>query len=369
MNIHSPAIHPISEALSAWYRLHRRVLPWRQTDDPYAIWLSEIILQQTRVDQGLPYYLRFMESFPNVKNLADASEDQVLKLWQGLGYYSRARNLHRTAKEICSRFGGCFPQDFESLLSLPGIGEYTAAAISSFAFNRPHAVVDGNVNRLISRLFGIYEPINTTNGQKLFRQMAAELLSHADPATHNQAMMEFGALWCKPQSPDCENCILLSKCFAGQRQLVDDLPVKVLKTKVRTRYFNYLLIRDKEHIYLRKRHERGIWQSLYELPCIETRAPATDLSSTGQWQSIFGGTIPEIRNEVPDRIHKLTHQNIQFNYREIIPGTDRMDHVGDWIRVPVKEIDNYPVPKPIEHIFKEVFPGYGGFSSQGENIS
>lgn len=363
MNTPTPFIHPISVLLADWYHLHRRNLPWRQTSDPYPIWLSEIILQQTRVDQGIPYYLRFVETFPTVNDLAEATEDQVLKLWQGLGYYSRARNLHRTAKQIRDQFGGHFPREYDTLLSLPGIGEYTAAAIASFAFNLPHAVVDGNVNRVIARLFGIYEPINTTNGQRHFRKMATELLSPSDPATHNQAIMEFGALWCKPQSPDCENCILLQDCFAGRRQLANDLPVKMPKTKIRSRFFNYLLIRDKEHIYLRKRKEKGIWQHLYELPCIETLVPAGNIQTTSQWQSIFGKTKPKVLDEVPDRIHKLTHQNIQFNYRVIIPRGGNIDREADWIRVPVKEIDHYPVPKPIEHIFKEVFPGYDGFSS------
>lgn len=362
MNTPTPFIHPISGQLTAWYRLHRRDLPWRQTNDPYAIWLSEIILQQTRVDQGLPYYLHFLEAFPAVQNLANATEDQILKLWQGLGYYSRARNLHRTAKLIRDRFKGRFPEDFDTLLSLPGIGDYTAAAIASFAFNRPHAVVDGNVNRVISRIFGIYEPINTTKGQKIFRELATELLSTTEPATHNQAIMEFGALWCKPQSPDCNNCILLSGCFAGTKQLANELPVKVQKVKVRTRYFNYLIIRDKEHIYLRKRKDKGIWQHLYELPYIETQAPASDLTDTGEWKSFFGNRKPEVIKEIPNRLHKLTHQHISFNYREVVAGNGTMEPQGHWIRVPIREIDNYPVPKPVESIFKEVFPGYDGFS-------
>lgn len=369
MNTSPPLIHPISGLLTAWYGRHRRDLPWRRTRDPYAIWLSEVILQQTRVDQGLPYYLRFLETFPEVQNLADAPEDQVLKLWQGLGYYSRARNLHRTAQLIRDRFGGHFPDDFDTLLSLPGIGEYTAAAIASFAFNRPHAVVDGNVNRVIARIFGIFEPINTSKGHKIFLELATELLSTDEPATHNQAMMEFGALWCKPQSPDCENCILLSHCFAGPQQLTGALPVKVQKVKIQTRYFNYLIIRDKGHIYLRKRREKGIWQHLYELPYIETPAPATDLHATGEWKSFFGKRKPVVINEIPNRVHKLTHQHISFNYREVITEKGSLEPQGHWIRVPIREIDNYPVPKPVESIFKEIFPGYDGFSAKGENNS
>ncbi len=228
-------LHPFSKKIIAWYQQNKRELPWRNTKDPYLIWLSEIILQQTRVEQGMAYYLKFAKEFPSVKELAKAENEKVMKLWQGLGYYSRARNLHTTAKTITDNYKGKFPEQHEDILLLKGVGEYTAAAIVSFAFNKPHAVVDGNVYRLLSRVFGIETPIDTTLGKKEFNALANELLDKKNPALHNQAIMEFGAIQCKPVSPDCSVCPLNTMCFAYSKKSVSKLPVKAKKTKVRNR--------------------------------------------------------------------------------------------------------------------------------------
>jgi len=259
-----------SNILIAWYLHNKRSLPWRETKDPYHIWLSEIMLQQTRVAQGLPYYEKFVSAFPTVHNLADASEDTVLKLWQGLGYYSRARNLHATAKYISNDLNGVFPNTFEELLKLKGVGDYTASAIGSICFNLPTAVVDGNVYRVLSRFFNINTPINSSEGIKTFKKLAQELLDTSNPGEFNQAIMEFGARQCAPQSPDCPNCVFNDKCLAFQTKKVKELPVKIRKTTVKKKYFNYLVfISDDQKTILQQRLEKGIWQQLYEFPLIE----------------------------------------------------------------------------------------------------
>ena len=233
-----------SEKIIAWYDQNKRDLPWRNTKDAYLIWLSEIILQQTRVDQGMDYYLKFAKEFPTVKHLAKADNEKVMKLWQGLGYYSRARNLHTTAKIISEKYHGKFPDEYSDILSLKGVGNYTAAAIASFAFNKPYAVVDGNVYRVLARVFGIESPIDSTQGKKEFETLATELLDRKKPASHNQAIMELGALQCKPVNPDCSICALNTMCFAYSKKRINELPVKAKKTKVRNRYFNYIVLLD-----------------------------------------------------------------------------------------------------------------------------
>ena len=228
-----------SKTLINWYSVNKRELPWRQTIDPYYIWLSEIILQQTQVAQGLPYYVKFTEEFPSVFHLAKAQEGHVLKLWQGLGYYSRARNLHTTAKYIAAELKGEFPNNYKDLLKLKGIGDYTASAIASICFNKPEAVVDGNVYRVLSRYFGIDTPINSPKGAKEFKQLAQELIDKKDPATFNQAIMEFGATQCKPQSPDCTLCPFTSSCIAFNENRIIELPVKIKSGKAKKKYFNF----------------------------------------------------------------------------------------------------------------------------------
>ena len=222
-----------SKRLKQWYLQNKRELPWRSTQDPYKIWLSEIIMQQTRVEQGLPYYLRFTEAYPNVHSLANAPEQEVLKLWQGLGYYSRARNLHTTAIRVSKELDGNFPDHYKELKTLKGVGDYTASAIASFCFNEPVAVVDGNVYRVLSRVFGVETPINSTQGIKEFKALAQELIDHKDPATFNQAIMEFGAIQCKPQNPLCETCPFNDVCLALKNDQIKELPVKIKKTKIR----------------------------------------------------------------------------------------------------------------------------------------
>ncbi len=254
----------------SWFSFHKRELPWRSTRDPYKIWLSEIILQQTRILQGIDYYQRFIEKFPTIFDLANASEDEVLKLWQGLGYYSRARNLHYTAQFIVNNFNGRFPTDYKTILSLKGIGHYTAAAISSIAFDQPYPAVDGNIYRLISRYFGIKSPVDTEKGKKEVIEIAKELMPKKNAGFHNQALMEFGALQCIPKSPNCKICPLYDSCYAVKHNLQNELPLKTKKTKQRTRYFYYYLIEYKNSIYFEKRETNDIWKNLYQLPLLES---------------------------------------------------------------------------------------------------
>lgn len=256
-----------------WYESNKRSLPWRDTKDPYKIWLSEIILQQTRVSQGMPYYLRFIEAYPTVRALAAAPEQEVLRLWQGLGYYTRARNLHKCAKAVVSLHGGEFPRTYETLLSLPGIGEYTAAAIASIAFKQAVAVVDGNVFRVLSRIFGIDTPINSPEGKKQFAKLANELVPAAHPDAHNQAVMEFGALFCTPQNPQCETCIFQKSCFAFSRKMQQALPVKLKLKTSRKRYFYYIVLEHRNSLLMRKREQKDIWLGLFDFHLVEKNRP------------------------------------------------------------------------------------------------
>ena len=235
-----------------WYHKNKRDLPWRSTTDPYKIWISEIILQQTRVAQGTKYYLKFTKAFPKVDNLAEAPEEEVLKLWQGLGYYSRARNMRATAKTIVTKYGSVFPDKYEDIIQLKGIGPYTAAAIASIAFNLPYPTVDGNIYRVLARFYGVELPIDSNAGKKTFQQLAEEIINSTDPGMHNQALMEFGALQCIPKSPSCTSCPLVDSCYAFINKLIDHLPVKEKKTKQTNRYFTYYLIDDGKNIYLKQ---------------------------------------------------------------------------------------------------------------------
>ncbi|ANH82932.1 A/G-specific adenine glycosylase [Niabella ginsenosidivorans] len=251
---------------------NNRQMPWKGEKNPYKIWLSEVILQQTRVEQGLRYYHNFIENYPTVTDLANAEEKKVFKLWEGLGYYSRCKNLIQTAKTVSTEFNGKFPDTYEVILKLKGIGPYTAAAIASFAFDLPHAVIDGNVFRVLSRIFGIREPIDTTAGKKLFTALAEKLLDKEQPGLYNQAIMDFGATVCKPSNPLCNKCPFRNKCVAFQKGLIETLPVKSKKIAVRTRYFYYFLPAYRNQLPVRERLGRDIWQHLYEFPIIETDA-------------------------------------------------------------------------------------------------
>lgn len=310
-----------SNSLIQWYLQNKRDLPWRNNSNPYTIWLSEIMLQQTRVAQGLPYFLRFTNAFPDVFDLAKATEEEVLKLWQGLGYYSRARNLHQTAKKIASEFNGEFPKTYIELVKLKGIGEYTAAAIASFAYNEDVPVVDGNVFRVLARYFDIDTDIASSAAKKEFTQLANELLPTGKANIFNQAIMEFGALQCVPKNPDCGNCIFNTSCLALKNKKVAKLPVKLKKLKVRHRFFNYLVFSDSTNkTIVRKRTEKGIWHNLYEFPLLETEKDDTiqNLLELIQNQNFVNNTIDtlELWNS-ETLIHKLSHQHLYIKFWKI----------------------------------------------------
>ena len=312
-----PQNHPISDKLIAWYKKHKRDLPWRDVSDPYKIWLSEIILQQTQVVQGLNYYIKFTETFPTIIDLATAPEDKVMRLWQGLGYYSRARNLHTAAKSVKINHNGNFPNTYESIKELKGVGDYTAAAVASFAFNLPHAVVDGNVYRVLSRLFNINTPINSTQGKKEFQLLANELLNHHKPGLHNSAIMEFGALWCKPQNPKCEECPLQEYCLAYEKDTVDFLPVKDKKIKIRNRYFHYFIFNYKDSVYVQKRTKKDIWQNLYEFYLIETEEASDSQLILKNKELKSMSNESSVISIIPAKKHILSHQHIYAIFYEL----------------------------------------------------
>ncbi|TRX38552.1 A/G-specific adenine glycosylase [Flavobacterium sp. ZT3R18] len=307
-----------SNTLNKWYLQNKRDLPWRNTTDPYPIWLSEIMLQQTRVAQGTPYFLSFTTVFPTVFDLANASEEQVLKLWQGLGYYSRARNLHKTAQIVAHEMGGVFPDNYTDLLKLKGVGEYTAAAIASFSYNECVPVVDGNVFRVLSRYFDLETDIAQASAKKEFSALAFELMPKDNPAQFNQAIMEFGALQCVPKSPNCSICVFNSSCAALQKNKVDQLPVKSKKLKVRNRYFNYIVAEDDlQNTIIQKRTAKGIWHNLYEFPLIETDTVEDfDCISTYIQKDFFqeNEIVSLLEYNSESIIHKLSHQHLHIKF-------------------------------------------------------
>ena len=344
------SLKQISDNLISWYHENKRDLPWRDIFDPYRIWISEIILQQTRVNQGLNYYIRFIERFTTVKDLAEATEDEVLKHWQGLGYYSRARNLHKAAQQIMSEFGGIFPINHKDVIRLSGIGDYTAAAICSLAYNQPYAVVDGNVYRVLSRLFGIKTPIDSGKGKKEYAELAQNLLSKSEPANHNQALMEFGALQCVPMSPNCKKCPLEYCCKAFETNQITNLPVKSNKTKTSNRYFNYLFINWEDKTFLQKRSAKDIWQNLYEFPLIESDKllETNELIAAEEFTSLFNG-IPEvtvIKTTNPMK-HILSHRVIYAQFTTIsISGINNT--LENLTATSITEIDDYAVSRLME---------------------
>jgi len=333
--------------LLQWYTIHKRELPWRETKDPYAIWLSEIILQQTRIEQGLSYYLRFMEKYPSVIDLARAGEDEILKLWQGLGYYSRARNLLAAARTVADVFHGSFPGNYDELIRLKGIGEYTAAAIASISFNQPHAVVDGNVFRVLSRIYGINTPVNTPSGKKTFTQLANAIMDTENPGEYNQAVMEFGALCCIPRNPGCNSCLFAARCEAFQKGLIHKLPVKAGKQKIRSRYFNYLLIRDHDCTYLNRRTGNDIWKNLYEFPLIETEEKTEANQLERDLTGMLGHEPVEISKITGWQKQILSHQCIYYRFI-YVRGSDKKYGLQHWMKVNKKDIFTFAVPKPIE---------------------
>ncbi|MCG8580322.1 MAG: A/G-specific adenine glycosylase [Bacteroidales bacterium] len=330
--------------LHDWYNNNKRMLPWRATNDPYKIWLSEIIMQQTQVIQGEDYYLKFVENFPTVEHLARATEQQVLKLWQGLGYYSRARNLHVAAKTVVSEYQGIFPDTYVDILKLKGVGPYTAAAISSICFNEPKAVVDGNVFRFISRLKGICTPIDSTEGKKEFGIMADDLLDRNNPGDHNQAMMEFGALVCRPAVPACDICVFAEECHAFNNNETQSYPVKAKKVKQRSRYFHYFLIQDGTKVYLEKRLGNDIWKNLYQLPLIES---VKDELPKGFLEK-YKGNITLINQQK----HVLSHQIINASFylcdKSVVNGFDQT-----LVAAETGDLNEYPFSQLVANFLRE----------------
>ena len=323
--------------LLTWYGQNHRILPWRDTADPYKIWISEIILQQTRVAQGYDYYLRFISRFPDVKTLAEAPEDEVMRYWQGLGYYSRARNLHAAARQIMSGFAGVFPQTYLEVRSLKGVGDYTAAAVCSFAYNLPYAVVDGNVYRVLARLTDEDTPFDTPHGRKLFSTLATRFLDTEHPALYNQAVMELGALCCVPQSPDCEHCPVQVLCQAYAHNTQSLLPVKAKKVTVKDRYLNYIIYNANGLTLIRQRTAQDIWKHLYEFPLTETDHLMTEEE--------LMATQPEnaVLLRTHDYLHQLTHQRLHARFFWIeVPALPTIDGC---IPVSFSQLDNYALSR------------------------
>lgn len=345
-----------SKNLILWYLQNGRTLPWRETRDPYKIWLSEILLQQTRVAQGLPYYLKFIETFPDVHQLAKTSEEKVLKLWQGLGYYSRARNLHFTARHIVEQYQGVFPNNYSELLKLRGVGDYTASAIASICFDEAAAVVDGNVYRVLSRVFGIATPINSSSGIKEFKQLAQALIDEDQPGTFNQAIMEFGARYCMPQNPVCDGCIFSEKCLAFKMKKVNALPVKINKTKVKQHYFNYIVpISAEDTTVLEQRKGKGIWQNLYQFPLVESDSELNlkelltheTYKSVSEKLKITNLTLYNSKTV----LHKLSHKHLHTRFW-IAEVSAIKEH-----SIKLSEIQTFPVPILIGNFISE-FSGF-----------
>ncbi len=345
------------QKLISWYQENHRILPWRDTKDAYKIWLSEIILQQTRVAQGLPYFEKFISNFPELKNLAEASEEQILKLWQGLGYYSRGRNLHFTAKFIVDHLNGDFPDSYQELLKLKGIGSYTAAAIASFAYNESVAVLDGNVFRVLSRFYGIDEPINTGKGKKLFENLAADFLDKSQPALHNQAIMELGALVCLPQNPKCIQCPIHTNCKARELDLIHLLPVKLKKSAVKEKFFYYFHLVQTEKLACYKRPSGGIWHNLFDLPLIEySQKPSSD-QLIEDVNHILGFRISKQDvNPNWEQTHILTHQKINAFFIRFEPNPQvEVKYLQPLIWVSKADLHKLPVSRLLEKYLHYIY--------------
>jgi len=349
------------DLLSGWYTKNKRDLPWRQTREPYAIWLSEVILQQTRINQGLNYYLRFLETYPDVFSLAKASKDEVYRLWQGLGYYNRADNLMKTAKIIAGKYHGKFPADLQQLKSLPGIGDYTAAAIASIAFDLPIPVLDGNVYRVLSRIFGIKMAIDTSAGKKEFTEKAAALMQDHPPAEFNQAMMEFGALHCLPINPNCENCIFKNHCVAFSEGIQTDFPVKKTKPKVRDRYIYYFVIQTNStepDFFLKKREARDIWRNLYDFPSVESPHALSNFKEAlvlAKKQNLFWFQKYQVGMVSKKYEHKLTHLRIFAKFIPIIlSGKIKFESKNSLLLVSQSTLNKYPVPRLIVRYLQDM---------------
>lgn len=342
--------------LLQWHAGHHRPLPWKGEKNPYLVWLSEIILQQTRVEQGLPYFEKFREKYPTVHDLALAPEDEVMKMWEGLGYYSRARNLHSAARFIANELGGKFPDTFEDIRSLKGVGDYTAAAVASFALDLPYAVVDGNVYRVLSRYFGIEEPVDTTKGKKFFAHLAKELLDETQPGNYNQAIMDFGATHCTPAAPKCPACPLRSHCEAFHQKAIGRFPVKSKKLHRRQRFFNYLIINQKNSVFIKKRTGKDIWQNLYDFPLIETYTLPEDrqqIIESELWQQWLGENAHRLLRISAPVKQELTHQQIVALFWEIEVDEKFRPGEEEWMLTEKRQLKNFAFPKIIDLYFKQ----------------
>lgn len=331
-----------------WSEENPRPMPWKESKNPYFIWLSEIILQQTRVQQGWDYYLRFKEAFPTVQDLANAEEGEVLNLWQGLGYYSRARNLHATAKIVAQEMDGVFPTEPKGLLTLKGVGPYTAAAIASFAFNYPAAVVDGNVYRVFSRLFGIETPIDSTEGKKKFQALADRLLAKKDPARYNQALIDFGATQCKPKKPLCASCPFHTNCFAFHQELIDRFPIKSKSIKRKDRFFNYLVLKSGNEYLFNHRQEKDIWKGLYDFPLWESENLVSGAKIKRQFeqQGLISKNITATLS--PPQKQILSHQTIYAQFYQLEVEKQQVDNATAYLWVPVEKLKSYAFPRIID---------------------
>ena len=343
----------ISDILLKWYAINKRELPWRNTQNPYEIWVSEVILQQTKVAQGLPYYEKFIKNFSRLKHLVNSSEENVLKLWQGLGYYSRARNMHFTAKYIYNELNGKFPDNYKDLLKLKGIGDYTASAIASFAFGEVAPVLDGNVYRFISRLLGIETPINSSKSNKEFKEILFKIIDKSNPAEFNQAIMEFGSLQCIPKNPNCEKCVFLNQCFAYNTNSIKELPVKIKVKKTSTRYFTYYLVKNTRCFLLKKRDKKGIWENLYEFPMIESKDIfEKEIIS----KSLFSPSVldnSQIKKVHGPYKHVLSHQNIYAKLIEI----ENFSSINElsFLKVEFRDFETYPIHRLMEKMVNNLY--------------
>ena len=333
-----------------WYEFNKRDLPWRNTSDPYKIWISEIMLQQTQVVTVIDYYYRFINCFPTLYQLAEADEKEVLNLWQGLGYYSRARNLHLAAKCIVEEYNGVFPDSYTDILKLKGIGVYTASAIAAFAYNLPHAAVDGNVYRVLSRLFGLSVATTSSKGKKLFQSLADETMGDASANVYNQAIIEFGALQCTAKNPDCENCPLQVSCFAYINKQQDNFPVKKKKIKSTDRYFYYLYIYSGDRFLMQQRNDADIWRKLFEYPLIETqeRTELVDLFNNEDWKTLIKDKSYKVTKQITNKVHKLSHQNLHIEFIHIEMKEEDLDTFSPLLTLEKESLASYPMPKPIE---------------------
>ncbi|MBP5664550.1 MAG: A/G-specific adenine glycosylase [Bacteroidales bacterium] len=323
-----------TDILLHWYADNKRSLPWRGERDVYRVWVSEIILQQTRIQQGWDYYLRFIKAFPDVKALAEADEEQVLRIWQGLGYYSRARNMHAAAQSVIRDHGGKFPSAYEQVRQLKGIGDYTAAAICAFAYGLPYPAVDGNVLRIISRVFGIHDNIADNSTRKDITALCQKLMKDADPSDFNQALMDFGSLQCTPKNPDCEHCPMQGACYAFKHQEVDTLPVNIKRIQIKNRYFHYFVCIHQDEIIIEKRENEDIWKGLYQLPMSESKN-----SKKLDYKLLY------------QTKHQLTHQTLHAFFYDTPDASTLPEPAGQRLKIKMQDIDNYAFPKLIINFF------------------